>query len=69
MQDNQEYYELGEAMEDDDWALIISADGDLKGLYIPAGKEEDLVPESIVAICEQYFGVDLNDEGAMRTLH
>jgi len=51
--------QLGE----DDWAIIIDNDGNLKGLFIPEGKDEDLVPESIVYIMEKYFGLDLDEEG------
>jgi hypothetical protein len=46
----------------DDWAIIIGQDGNLKGLFIPEGKDEDLVPESIVTIMANYFGVDFNEE-------
>lgn len=47
---------------DDDWAIIIGQDGNLKGLFIPEGKDEELVPESIVTIMEQYFGVNFDEE-------
>jgi len=57
------------ALDTGDWGLIIGSDGNLKGLFIPEGKEEDLVPESIVEICEQYFGVDLNTDIENITLH
>lgn len=53
---------LDEQMGEDDWALIIGKDGELKGLFIPEGLEEELVPESIVVICEKYFGVDLTED-------
>jgi|TARA_B110000444_G_scaffold105459_1_gene99775 hypothetical protein len=46
---------------DDDWGLIISNDGSLRGLYIPPGFEDEEVPHSIVVICNKYFGVDPND--------
>ena len=52
--------QLGE----DDWAIIIGNNGNLKGIFIPAGMDEDLVPESIVTIIAQYFGVDFYDEEA-----
>jgi len=45
-----------------DWAIIIGQDGNLKGLFIPEGTDEDLVPESIVTIMANYFGVDFNEE-------
>jgi len=50
--------QLGE----DDWAIIIGKDGNLKGLFIPDGMDQDLVPESIVTIMAEYFGVDFDDE-------
>ena len=59
--------EFEEALEDDDWGLIISNDGKLKGLFIPEGKDEDLVPQSILHICEKYFGVDVKEES--ETIH
>ena len=43
---------------DDDWGLIISNDGNLRGVYVPAGFENE---HSIVVICNKYFGVDPND--------
>ena len=45
-----------------DWAIIIGDDGNLKGLFIPDGKDEDEVPESIVYIMENFFGVDFDDD-------
>jgi len=56
-----------EALHEDDWGLIISSEGKLKGLFIPEGKDEELVPESIVYICEKYFGVDVREES--ETMH
>lgn len=59
--------EFEEALEDDDWGLIISNDGKLKGLFIPEGKDEELVPKSIIFICEKYFGIDVTEQS--ETLH
>lgn len=61
--------EFEEALEDDDWGLIISSDGKLKGLFIPDGKDEDEVPEAIVVLCQKYFGLDVFDQEAVGTLH
>ena len=69
MSNEREYVEFADALEDDDWGLIIGGDGNLKGLFIPEGKEDDLVPESIVYICEKYFGVDLSQDDQPNTLH
>ena len=38
-----EYITMDDALEDDDWGLIINASGELKGIYIPKGF---ILPES-----------------------
>ena len=47
--------------------------GDLKGLYVPKGQEDDEVPEAIMTLCEKYFGVDWEEEDVFmdrqNTLH
>ena len=50
-----------EALEEDDWGLIISSDGVLKGLFVPEGKEDEEVPEIIVELCSQFFDIDINE--------
>jgi hypothetical protein len=47
-----------EALEDDDWGLIIDKKGRLKGLFIPDGADEDDVPDEIIQLCVQHFGID-----------
>ena len=56
------YVSIEQVLTDDDWGLIINKDGELKGLYVPAGKEDENVPIAIQTICESYFGVDWQDE-------
>ena len=63
MSDNEEGpTTLSAQLDEDDWALIIGPDGNLKGLFIPDGKDDEEVPDSIVYICEKYFGVDFDDQ-------
>jgi|TARA_B100000959_G_scaffold41018_1_gene40778 hypothetical protein len=64
-----DYITMDTALEDDDWGLIITASGDLKGLYIPKGKEEEEVPIAIQDICESFFGVDWEDNDKFQTIH
>ena len=59
---SEETKSLEEQLGDEDWALIIGSDGNLKGLYMPDGVDEDLVPESIVYIMQNYFGIDFDDD-------
>jgi hypothetical protein len=58
---NDEKESLYDQMDNDDWALIIGSDGNLKGMFIPEGKDEEEVPYSIVHIMENYFGIDFSD--------
>jgi len=51
-----------EALADDDWGIIIGKDGTLKGMFIPEGSDEEEVPEVIVKLCIQYFGIDPTEE-------
>lgn len=51
-----------ETLDDDDWGLIIGNDGSLKGLFIPDGKDDDEVPEAIIQICVDVFGIDPTEE-------
>ena len=53
---------LEEQLGKEDWAIIIGSDGNLRGIFIPQGMDEALVPESIVQIMAQYFGVDFEEE-------
>lgn len=62
-----ELLSFDESLEDDDWGLIIGKDGSLKGLFVPDGEDEDLVPEVIVKLCKEYWGIDVTSEG--ETLH
>ena len=59
---NNESKVLEDHLDDDDWALIIGKNGNLKGLFMPDGVDEDLVPESIVFIMSEYFGINFDDE-------
>jgi len=61
--------EFEDALEDDDWGLIISSTGELKGLFIPDGKEEEDVPQTIVEMCTRIFGIDVTQNYQENTLH
>ena len=62
MNEDEDLESLYDQIGDDDWALIIGSDGNLKGLFIPEGKDEDEVPYSIVHIMEKYFGIDFSED-------
>ena len=57
-----------DSLEDTDYGLIISADGQLKGMFMPEQKEEvDYVPEKIVQILHQVYGMDIDTDSV--TIH
>lgn len=57
-----------DSLEDTDFGLIISSKGELKGMYMPEGKDElDYVPEEIVQILYQVYGMDIDTDSA--TIH
>ena len=60
--DDDEKKTLEEQLGQDDWAIVIDRDGKLKGLFIPDGSDEDEVPEAIIVIMEQYFGMNFEEE-------
>ena len=55
-----DYVEFGENLDEDDYGLIVGSDGTLKGLFIPKGHEDQLVPDAIVNLCIEHFGIDPN---------
>ena len=57
-----------DSLEDTDFGLIISSKGELKGMYMPEGADEvDYVPEEIVQILYQVYGMDISSDSA--TIH
>lgn len=69
---SKKFKSLEEQLGEDDWAVIIGKEGELKGLYIPHGKDEDEVPTSILYIMENYFGLNFSedeDSSIGKTLH
>ena len=66
--DRTDQWSFEESLEDTDFGLIISAKGELKGMYIPEEMEEiDYVPEEIVQILHQVYGMSIQDDSA--TIH
>mgnify|MGYP003628515203 FL=1 len=50
---------LDELMNDDDWALIFGPNGEVKGVFIPEGKEPTDVPHVIEAVLLK-AGIDMH---------
>jgi len=58
-----------EALTENDYGLIVcGSTGRLKGLWIPTGKD-DIVPETIVKLCKDVFGIDVNNDEDTKMIH
>ena len=48
-----------EALEDTDFGFIVCGKtGRLKGLWIPKEMDDEPVPENIISMCVEHFGID-----------
>lgn len=48
-------------LEDNDYGLIISQTGSLKGIWVPDHLWDEPFPMSIVKICIENYGINPND--------
>lgn len=63
------YIEFKDALEDDDYGIIVGKDGMIKGIWIPQHLEdEDEIPAAIANMCEDTFGINPNDETVYHTI-
>jgi len=51
-----------QSLEEDDWGIMIGKNGELKGMFIPEGEDEAEVPEVIINLCKEFFGIDPTEE-------
>ena len=60
--------EFKKSLEATDYGLIVGCDGLLKGIRVPEGLDGLDIPEGIVDICIQRFGIDPNGCGEQAVL-
>jgi hypothetical protein len=59
-----------ETLTEEDYGIIISNGGRLKGIWMPVDRSESPIPDSIVQLCLINFGIDPNtDEHVSQTIH
>lgn len=64
------YIGFKSSLDADDYGIIISSEGKLKGVWIPNSQEDETIPQSIVQICIDNFGIDPNsDQDVSQTVH
>ena len=52
-----------DALEDDDFGLIIGKDGSLKVMFVPQEfEDEDFVPEEIMQILSKVYGLNVDNQ-------
>ena len=67
---DNEKVSFDEALDDEDFGFIVCGKtGKLKGLWIPEGQEEDNVPEVIIKLCVEFFGIDPEEFNDVPTIH
>jgi len=55
--------EFKQSLDTSDYALIVGCDGMLKGIWVPETMQGLDIPEGIVDMCVQKFGIDPNGHG------
>jgi len=60
--DKHDFVGFDKSMTENDFGLIISEDGSLRGIWIPAHLQDEDVPEPIVHFLKHYYDINPNDE-------
>ena len=55
--------EFKTSLEATDYGLIVGNDGMLKGIWVPEDMDDQDIPQNIVDLCIQKFGIDPNGCG------
>lgn len=66
---SHDYLGFDKTLEEDDYGFILDKEGNLKGIWVPEGMEDEDVPEAIVQLIKEKWGVDPNDEVIYGTIH
>jgi len=64
-----DYLGFEDSLEEDDYGFMLDAQGRLKGIWIPASAEDENVPDAIVQLLKDHWGVDVNDDNSYGTMH
>jgi hypothetical protein len=66
---SHDYMGFENTLEEDDYGFILDKEGNLKGIWVPQGHEDEDVPEAIVTLLKEKWGIDVNDESNYGYLH
>jgi|TARA_B110000503_G_scaffold103721_1_gene154780 hypothetical protein len=60
MSHNQVELEFRKSLESTDYGLIVGCNGMLKGIWVPESRDGLDIPDAIVDLCIEKFGIDPN---------
>ena len=64
-----DYLGFEDTLDDDDYGFILDKTGNLKGIWVPQGAEDEDVPDAIVQLLKEKWGGDVNDDSNYGYLH
>lgn len=56
------YLGFEDTLDESDYGFILDKDGNLKGIWIPKDSDDKEVPEAIVELIKEHWGIDPNDD-------
>jgi hypothetical protein len=66
---SHDYLGFEDTLDKDDYGFILDKEGNLKGIWVPQGHEDEDVPEPIVELLKEKWGIDVNDDSNYGYLH
>jgi hypothetical protein len=66
---SHDYLGFEDTLDKDDYGFILDKEGNLKGIWVPQGHEDEDVPEPIVELLKEKWGIDVNDNSNYGYLH
>lgn len=67
---DHDYLGFEDTLDESDYGFILDKDGNLKGIWIPKGSDDEEVPEAIVELIKEHWGIDPNDDSLYNgTIH
>lgn len=66
---SHDYLGFEDTLEEDDYGFILDKEGNLKGIWVPTGNEDEDVPDVIVDLLKEKWGIDPNDESNYGYVH
>lgn len=64
-----EHISFEDTIDDDDYGFILDKNGNLKGIWIPKGNDDEEIPSAIVELLLEKWGVDPNDDSNYGYMH